>query len=225
MFLSVLFKKLHVTAAVTGGIIGLLVFMGAGYTGIVMMAAFFILGSSATSWKIKTKQQLGLAEINNGRRTAAQVIANAGMAGILGMLLWLYPEQKNVLSIMLASVFSSATADTLSSELGNIYGSKFYNISTFKKDQKGLDGVISLEGTLIGVTGSIFIALIYAIGFGWNTLTILIIILAGTVGNLSDSVMGAVAERKHTLKNDAVNFLNTCFGAITAFILFFLYQK
>ena len=58
MLLSIFFKKLTVAAAITGGIIGLLVFMGAGYTGIIMMASFFILGTAATSWKIKTKQQL-----------------------------------------------------------------------------------------------------------------------------------------------------------------------
>lgn len=222
MFLSVLFKKLNVTAAITGGIIGLLVFIGAGYKGILMMAAFFILGSSATAWKIKTKQQLGLAEINKGKRTAGQVAANAGMAGILGILVWLYPAQKNVFSIMLASVFSSATADTLSSELGNIYGNKFYNIITFKKDQKGLDGVISLEGTLLGLAGSTIIAIIYATAIEWDITNLLIVMAAGTAGNLSDSLLGATLERKHLLENNAVNFMNTCVAAVTGLFLFLL---
>ncbi|MEP6846359.1 MAG: DUF92 domain-containing protein, partial [Panacibacter sp.] len=68
MLLSVFFKKLTVPAAFTGGIIGLLVFIGAGYAGIIMMASFFMLGSAATAFKIKTKQQLGLAEKNKGKR-------------------------------------------------------------------------------------------------------------------------------------------------------------
>ena len=222
VLLSIFFKKLTVTAALTGAIIALLVFTGTGYTGIVIMASFFILGSAATSWKIKTKQQLGLAEINKGKRKVIQVIANAGVAALLSILIWLYPLQKAVLSLMIAAVFSSAMADTLSSELGNIYGTRFYNILTFKKENRGLNGVISVEGTLIGLVGSSIIAIIYAAGFGWNNKNILFIILAGTAGNLSDSLLGATAERKHLIGNNTVNFLNTFIAAITALLLYLL---
>lgn len=222
MLLSILFKKLTVPAAVTGGIIGLLVFIGAGYAGIIMMASFFTLGTVATSWKIKTKQQLGLAEKNKGKRTAAQVIANAGAAAILALLIWLAPQQKNMLLVMIASTFSAATADTLSSELGNIYGNNFYNIITLKKDQRGLNGVVSLEGILIGLGGSIIIGLIYCICLKWNTENTAIIILAGTAGNVADSVIGATAERRNLLDNNAVNFINTCMAAVTALGLYIL---
>ncbi|CAN5624674.1 hypothetical protein BH10BAC2_BH10BAC2_13250 [soil metagenome] len=223
MLLSVFLKKLTVTAAITGGIIGLLVFISAEYRGIIVMASFFMLGTAATSWKIKTKQRLGFAETNKGKRTAAQVIANAGVAAILGLLVWLVPEQKDILVLMIAATFSSATADTLSSELGNIYGSNFYNIITFKKDQRGLNGVVSLEGTLIGLSGSIIIAMIYSAGTGWNTANAVIIIVAGTAGNLADSVIGATAERKNLLNNNGVNFLNTCIAAITGLLLHLLF--
>jgi len=225
MLLSIYFKKLTVPAAITGGIIGLVIFIGAGFTGIVMMAVFFILGSATTSWKIKTKQQLGLAETNKGKRTAAQVFANAGVAAILGLLAALYPHQKDILNLMMAATFSSATADTISSELGNIYGSKFYNIITFKKDKRGLNGVISLEGTLIGMAGSIIIGIIDRTGSGWNTANAVIIIAAGTAGNLADSVIGATAEQKSLLTNNAVNFLNTCIAAIIALVLYLLYNS
>jgi uncharacterized protein (TIGR00297 family) len=222
MLLSIYFRKLTVPAAITGGIIGVLVFTGAGFTGIVMMAAFFILGSAATSWKIKTKHQLGLAETNKGRRTATQVTANAGVAAILGLLASLYPQQKDVLHLMMAAAFSSATADTLSSELGNICGSKFYNIITFKKDQRGLNGVVSLEGILLGLAGSMIIGIIYTTGLEWDITNALIVIIAGTTGNLSDSFLGATLERNQFLKNNAVNFMNTCAAAITGLFLYLL---
>jgi uncharacterized protein (TIGR00297 family) len=222
ILLSILSKKLTVAAAITGGIIGLLVFTGAGYTGIIMMAAFFILGSAATSWKIKTKQQLGLAETNKGRRTAAQVIANAGVPAILGMLAYFYPLQKGIFNLMTAAAFSSATADTLSSELGNIYGSKFYNIITFKKDERGLNGVVSIEGTMFGFAGSIIIAVTYAIGHEWNMHYIILIIAGGTAGNIADSVIGATAERKELVANNTVNFFNTVIAAITALLIFYI---
>lgn len=197
---------------------GLLIFIGAGFTGIAMIATFFILGTAATSWKSKAKTTLGIAEENEGRRTAGQVLANAGVAGILGIYIYLLPEQTHTLRLMMASGFSAATADTLSSELGNVYGSRYYNIISFKKDQRGLNGVISAEGTLAGIIGSTFIAIIYSIGFGWN-LNFLLIIIAGTVGNLADSLLGATVERKRYLDNNAVNFINTSVGAIMAALL------
>ncbi|QEC67479.1 DUF92 domain-containing protein [Panacibacter ginsenosidivorans] len=222
VLLSIIFKKLTIHAALTGAIIAWFVFIGTGYTGVIMMTSFFILGTAATLWKIKAKQQLGLAEINKGKRTAPQVIANAGIAALLSIIIWLYPLQKELVSLMIAAVFSSATADTLSSELGNIYGSKFYNIITFKEDQRGLNGVVSIEGTLIGLAGSSIIAIIYAIGFDWTNKYILLIIVAGTTGNLADSLLGATAERKFLLGNNTVNFLNTFTAAITALLLYLL---
>lgn len=217
MTLSVLFKKLTLLATLAGGVIASFIFSGAGYTGIIMLATFFVLGSVATLWKMNVKQRLGLAEQNKGRRTTGQVLANGGVAAITGLLIWLYPAYRNIFIVMMAASFASATADTLSSELGMVYGKKFYNIITFKKDTRGLDGVISIEGTLIGILGSTIIAVIYSIGFGWNK-NFLLIIVAGTIGNIADSVLGALFERKKHLSNNAVNFLNTLIAAIVALI-------
>lgn len=218
MFYSLKAGKLTWPAAISGALIGFVVFAGAGYAGLAMMTTFFILGTVATSWKSHYKQQLGLAEENKGRRTAGQVIANAGVAGILALPMLLDDKHTGIYVLMLAASFASAAADTLSSELGNVYGRRFYNIATFKKDERGLNGVVSLEGILIGIAGSLIIAIIYFIAFGWSK-NVLFIIIAGTCGNLLDSVLGATFERKEVLNNNAVNFLNTAFAAVVAWLL------
>jgi uncharacterized protein (TIGR00297 family) len=213
MIISVRKGKLDVAGALTGGVAGFLIYMGAGFTGIAMIGTFFILGTAATSWKMKQKQQLLLAEKEKGRRNAIQVIANGGVAGLTGLLIILFPAYKELFRIMLAASLASATADTLSSELGNIYGKRFYNIIGFRRDKRGLDGVVSLEGSLFGVAGSVVIALIYALGFSWGS-GAWIIILSGILGNVLDSVLGATLQRRHYLNNDAVNLLNTLLAAL-----------
>ena len=218
--LSIVTHKLTVRAALLGGVVGLLVFKGSGYSGLVMLASFFILGSGATGLGLKKKQEIGAADENKGRRTPGQVIANGGVAALLGAIAWYKPASAHIIQLMMAGSLAAATADTLSSELGTLLGRRFYNIITLKKDQPGLDGVVSIEGTLIGAAGAAIIAGIYSIGHGWNS-GFLWIILAGITGNLADSLLGATLERKQFIGNNMVNFLNTLTGAL-ACLLFFL---
>lgn len=215
---SILAKKLTVLAAFTGGILAYLIFTAAGYPGLAMMTTFFILGSAATSLYRHKKQAFVSKEEEKKGRNAMQVLANAGAAAIAGVVTLFYPKLTYLMLPAMAASFASATADTLSSELGMVYGKRFFNVISFKTDHCGMDGAISLEGTLIGVAGSCIIAGIYAIGWGWN-ISFFFIVLAGTLGNLADSILGAVLERKGMIGNDAVNFLNTLTAAIVIVLL------
>ena len=215
---SILAKKLTVLAAFMGGILAYLIFTAAGYPGLAMMTTFFILGSAATSLYRHKKQAFVSREEEKKGRNAMQVLANAGAAAIAGVVTLFYPQLTYLMLPAMAASFASATADTLSSELGMVYGKRFFNVISFKTDHCGMDGAISLEGTLIGVAGSCIIAGIYAIGWGWN-ISFFFIVLAGTLGNLADSILGAVLERKGMIGNDAVNFLNTLTAAIVIVLL------
>lgn len=217
---SIATRKLTISGALTGTAIAVLVFLGFGYTGVSMLAAFFILGTAATIWKKKEKVSVKLQHDQSTSRDAGQVFANGGVAALMGVMSYFFPGRSYLFNLMMAAALSSAMADTLSSELGMIYGRRFYNIISWKREAKGLDGVISLEGTSIGVIGSMTIASIYTIVLGWDR-GFSIIVLAGTIGNLSDSVLGALLERKHLLTNNTVNFLNTFIAAAVAGIACF----
>jgi uncharacterized protein (TIGR00297 family) len=216
--LSFTIGKLTLSGAITGAAVGLLIYKGAGYTGIAMLAFFFIAGSWATSWQMNKKVANGIAEKHKGRRTAGQVFANGGIPALLGALAWHFPDQARTFQIMIAGSFASAAADTLSSELGTVYGRQFFNVLTFKKDECGRDGVVSIEGTLIGLMGAALIALIYALHFGWG-ISVCWVVLGGFTGNLADSVLGALLERKNLIGNNVVNFLNTVTGAVVCYLL------
>ena len=210
-------KKLTIPAAISGAVLCTCIFIGVGWIGVALMTAFFVIGTLVTSWKKNLKQAIGLAQENKGRRTVGQVLANGGAGGALGMMAILFPQQASLFLFLIAAAFSSATADTVASELGSVYGKRFYDILSFRKVQRGPDGVISVEGILFGMIGSTIIATIYTGNKGFDA-SFFWIIFAGTIGNLADSLFGATLERKGVLHNDAVNFLNTVIAVATAYL-------
>ncbi len=218
VYFSVKLKKLSLAGAITGGVIAWCIFAGAGFTGIVLLGLFFIIGSWVTSFKIIAKEALGAAEKQCGKRNAGQVMANGAVPGILGLLAWKIPGCAAWFQCMMGAALAAATADTISSELGTLYGKKFYNVLSFKTDQRGENGVVSNEGTLLGLLGAVIIALTYSLGFGF-TIHAVWIVIAGAAGNIADSILGATLERKQLIKNDTVNFINTAFAALVAGLL------
>ncbi len=246
---SARWKKLTPAAALTGVVIGWAIYAGTGWLGLLLLAVFFITGTAATSWKKKAKLLIRGSAAHEPTRSPGQVIANAGVAALIGGWAFFRPTQAPLFLLMLAASLASATADTLSSELGMVYGRRCYNILTWKKDERGLDGVVSIEGLFIGAAGSALIAAVYGLGTGIRTTPphhpslsahslaiqmpglsahslathlpglptrLLIITLAGIAGNLADSLLGALLERRGYISNNTVNFLNTLLAAIFA---------
>lgn len=219
MCFSVWKRKLTVPAALLGGIIGVSMYVGAGWKGVWMLGAFFALGVMATAWKKEQKQANAAGEAHSQQRSAAQVFANGGVAAIAAILAYLLPAQAELFRLLLAAALASAMADTLSSELGMVYGKRFFNILSGNPEAKGLDGVISIEGTLIGVAGALIAGVIHILP-GWNGTELLIVTVSGIIGNLADSLAGALWERKQLIGNNTVNFLNTLVAAAIAWGLY-----
>jgi len=208
---SIASRKIDAPGGLLGGLLAWLMFLGGGLIGVGLLFLFFILGSLASHWKMRDKERLGLAQENRGRRSVRHAVANGAAAGACGLLAWLFPDQAPLFQTMLAGALASATADTLSSELGNVYGRRFINIVTLKPDQRGRDGVISLEGTLCGAAGAALTALLFAASGGMTAA--LLALAAGVFGNAADSLLGATLQQRGYMTNDSVNFANTALAA------------
>lgn len=216
-------KKLSLAGAITGALCGILIYLGCGYTGFLLLTAFFLLGTVATSMGRKRKQHLEKRD-DTPKRNYRQVLANAGMGTTLALLAILNPAHAPLYQFLLAVSMASATADTLSSELGMIWGRQYYNCISWKKEAKGLDGVISLQGTLAGIAGAAIIALLFVLLENQSAAILLLITAGGAIGSHVDSIIGATLERKKLLHNDAVNFLSTLIAVFCALLIILLSQ-
>ena len=207
--------------------VGVAVGWGLGWRGFVPLLAFFISGSLLTQ----------LTGGEGGRRTAAQVLANGGVAAIAALL--------GTWTAALGSL-AAATADTWATELGSFARRPPRLITTGQAVPAGTSGGITVLGTAGGVVGAAVMGLLGAtlsLDRGSLPSRFLVIGGAGVIGMLADSLLGATRQasyrcsvcdqrREHAhaechgpmqlvkgwrwLDNDGVNFAATLAGGASA---------
>lgn len=218
--LGFVFKKIDLLGAFSGAILAYIIWIGGGPESLLALFLFFVLGSLASSWKKSVKNQYKLAQENDGERGISNVLANGGIAGILSIISLVFPEHQEILKLMIIASFATACSDTFSSEFGNIYGKKYFNIINFKSAVRGIDGAISIQGLVFGLLGSALIAA-STFPFYHDYKVVFILTFTGLLGNLADSILGATLQHRGYLNNHQVNFWATSSGALIslAFIL------
>ena len=205
--------------ALSAIVIGTAITLGLDWRGLVVMIAFFVLGSAATKAGYRLKAARGIAQEKGGARGWRNAWANGGVAAFLALMAALDPGAAAVYAIAYAAAVATAAADTCSSEVGKAYGRRTFLITTFRPVPPGTEGAVSLEGTLGGLAGGALVAAVGAAAglYGWGIAAL--VALAGLLGSLAESVIGTVAERRGWLDNDLLNALNTAIGAALAVAL------
>jgi uncharacterized protein (TIGR00297 family) len=194
------------------------------HTALLPVLALFLLTCAATRLGRGTKELLGTAERKQGR-TAAQVAANLGVAGLLSDSLaqswladsrWFSPAFPSLLLAVGLAALAEAAADTVSSEIGQVIGGQPRMITTFGHAEPGTDGAISLVGTLAGAAAAVIVAAAGSMALNGGSAMFWISCAGGVFGLFFDSLLGATLERRGWLNNDAVNFLSTASAAAFA---------
>lgn len=208
-------------ATITGGIFtcALCLQTPGWHTALWPLLALFVLTYAATRFGRRRKEQLGIAEGRLGR-TASQVAANLGVAVLVGIpeiadSLGGFAWQRLFLVAMLAAL-GEATADTVSSELGQVLGGEPRLVTNFRRVPPGTDGAISLVGTLSGCLAAAIVVAIGAFALAVPFRNALLAFAAAVAGLFVDSFLGALPERRGWLNNDAVNTLSTLAAALLA---------
>jgi uncharacterized protein (TIGR00297 family) len=214
--------------AVSGGMICLLLtyWTGSfaesiGRTALTPLALLFALTFLATRAGRRRKVAAGLAEGRRGRN-AAQVIANLSMAALC-VAPWMHAALDWTMKVMCLAALAEATADTVSSEIGQAYGGAPVMLLTLQRVEPGVDGAVTLLGTLTGVAAGLLVAVAGAWSMHLHEREAAVAAAAGSAGLFFDSLLGATVERRGWLGNDLVNFSSTLFAAVLAAALYRLF--
>ena len=164
------------------------------------------------------------------------MIANLGIAGVTSSLLaaraifWCAhgrvvgaPSAFGLLKIMVLAALAEATADTVSSEIGQAFGGLPFMLTTLRRVEVGADGAVSLLGTASGVFAAWLVVFAGMWALKMQPTDAAIALVGAVAGLVFDSFLGATVERRGWMGNDLVNFASTLFAAVVAFGLMALF--
>jgi Raf kinase inhibitor-like YbhB/YbcL family protein/uncharacterized protein (TIGR00297 family) len=208
-FAAYLAKSLSRSGGFAAFLLGSVIFGIGGITWSILLLAFFV--SSSGLSRLFKKQKLTFEEkfSKGSRRDAGQVAANGAVAGLLTILFPLFSSNTWIWAAY-AGALAAVNADTWATELGVLSKSLPRLITTGKTVEAGTSGGISLTGTLAALGGAIFIAIPavlfkpanLALTVEQNFLLFHIVAIAGLVGSLIDSLLGATIQ--------AIYFCDNC---------------
>lgn len=221
----------------------------AGWAWAALLVTYFVTSSivSVVGRRRKEARTAPIVE-KGGERDAAQVAANGGLfasAAIATVALPLSPSLRGIIACGAAGALAASAADTWATEVGVLSGEAPRSIITRTIVPAGESGGVTWTGTLGGAAGAAFIAgiaTLLSVARGAP----LALLIAGMIGSLVDSVLGAtlqvrrrcdacgtLTERtvhdcgvttRHArgvrwVDNDVVNFAATLAGFTTAAVL------
>jgi uncharacterized protein (TIGR00297 family) len=208
---------LDLAGCLAGVGVGTAIAGGLGVRGFAVLALFFVLGSVATRLRGRAKEAAGVGQSRGGARTVRHVLANGLVAALCGVGAALAPGEAGLFGLAMSGALAGAASDTLSSEVGQAYGGPPRLLTTFRRVGVGENGAVTVVGTLAGLVGALIVGLVaWRLGVASRAG---IVVLAGLLGNLADSALGATLERRRWLGNAGVNFACTLTGAVSALLL------
>lgn len=166
------------------------------------------------------------------RRDGLQIWANGFWAALFCILWFLVPLEQFLGAAF--GVIATATADTWATETGVRNPGKTISLRTFKSVPPGTDGGVSLKGTFFAILGALLIGFFASQGLLSDPIyTFAIISVAGFLGCIIDSYIGAIYQRERSSddldhpwysldkdkQNSFVNWISTGSGGLIALIL------
>jgi len=208
-------RTVSMSGSIGGGLIGAIIYTGAGGGAWVLLLATFVAASAASRLGLQRKVLLGIEERRGGRRGAANAIANCGVAVIAAVASATTMNHAEAL-LALAAALTAGGSDTVASEVGKAFGRSTFLVTTLGRVKPGTPGAMSLEGTAAGLVAALGLGAA-GVALGIIPATALFAVVIGaTAGALVESALGATVEGPGILNNDMLNFINTAVAAVVA---------
>ena len=192
--------------AVAACVVGGTIFGFGGWAYALLLVFFFVSSSALSSVKSSDARKQRAAETfeKGGRRDAAQVLANGGVAAAIALLA---PLATPLLFAVYAGALGTATADTWATEIGVLSRREPRLITTGRRVPVGTSGGITWLGTGATVAGALSLGLMAALLSSfcfWNIVdagwagdpfaSLLAGTFGGIAGSLAESLLGATVQ-------------------------------
>nr|WP_285867938.1 DUF92 domain-containing protein [Mesobacillus maritimus] len=176
-------------------LVGLCTALGFGIKGLLLMGAFFLSSSLFSKYKKINMVEFQHIHEKGSTRDWAQVLANGGLAALAGICSILSSDSIYLMAFGIA--LASSNSDTWASELGSLSKKQPISVRGFKVVASGTSGAISFVGTMAGLLGALFIAVLSLLLFETNTKMFFFIVGFGFIGMLIDTLLGAFLQAEY----------------------------
>lgn len=223
---------LNAAGAFAAFVMGALIVLSTNFWWLLLLFALLGLGSAATRFRIAEKQAAKVSEKGGGRRSTRNVIANGLAPAVLAVAAPLVEQNwgATVAAVAYISAVAVAAADTFASEFGSL-ARNVYLITTFRKVPAGVDGGVSLPGTIAAAAGALVMTAlgllflgVFQVGDLRMSVTwwaIAIPPLMGFLGCQVDSVLGATLEGGGLFTKEETNLVSIAVGGALGLVLAF----
>ena len=216
-------RKGNVAALIVGAAIGL----GGNLSWLLLMVIFAVTSFIATKAFFKQKEASRLQEGKHGERSSSNIIY-AGIIGVVLALLnffkiyWIYDYGDFFL--LFAVSFSVINSDTFASEIG-VIDKNVIMITNFRKTEPGVNGGISLLGSLASLVGGLIIGITFTLFYFsyFDVAVVVFITIMGFVGSNVDSVLGATLENRGLISKGQVNLFSSIITVAISGIFIYFY--
>lgn len=232
---AVRLRMLSMSGAMAATAVGAIA-VAAGWSWGVLLVVFFASTSALSALGLEHKRLAAGALEKSARRDAVQVISNGGVFAVAAIA-WLATGSTLWLAAG-AGAIATAASDSWATEVGMWLGGEPRSIATGRRLARGTSGGVTASGTAGAVAGAAVISGTMLI-IGWPPSVAAAAALAGVLGMLTDSILGATLQASRTcvacgrvtertihcdratslrrgvrwMDNDAVNALATLAGA------------
>lgn len=230
--LAFLFRWLTLDGAKAAIVLGAFTYGLGGLNASLILILFFVTGSWLSKLNNYKVRRIDYNNVYDTRRDGLQVWANGFWFSLFLVLHFIF--HSDIWFVAAIASLATATSDTWATEVGILTNTgKTVLITNFQPVIAGVDGGISITGTVAAMMGSTLIAAVYmAFSPNHNISEFILLAVSGFSGCLFDSYLGAIFQYNHKSirlpwgKNNSVsvgnNFVNWAaigFGAILMILL------